>query len=83
MVVLSMGASNEVANALPAETLGEVLKAYAVAVQRTFILTIPIAGIAFFVSLFHPWFRYHKPDEAGGKAATVTGEEEAGEKVAE
>jgi hypothetical protein len=60
--ILSLGASKEAAQSTPAESLVRILDCFVKALQHTFILTIPVAGIAFLVSLFQPWFRYHKVD---------------------
>jgi hypothetical protein len=58
--VLSLGASSEAVQSVPAEFLVRILESFVKALQHTFILTIPVGGIAFLVSLFQPWFSYHK-----------------------
>ena len=60
--ILTLGASNEAARSIPVQLLGRVLNSYVKALQYTFTLTIPVACVAFLVSLLQPWFRYHKID---------------------
>ena len=79
LIVLSLEASSDAAKALPQESLGVILKAYALAIRRTFILAIPIAGIAFIVSFFQPWFKYHKPDATGKEKPIGTEEPKGGD----
>jgi hypothetical protein len=62
LIIISLGASENVKSLLPPEELARILAAFVAALRHTFILAIPVAGISFLVSLFQPWFRYHKPD---------------------
>jgi hypothetical protein len=62
LIIISLGASENVKSLLPPEELALILAAFVAALRHTFILAIPVAGISFLVSLFQPWFRYHKPD---------------------
>ena len=64
--ILSLGASEDAANSLLPEYLLRILKSFVTAPRHTFILTIPVADIAFLVYFLQPWFRYHKPEIAGG-----------------
>jgi hypothetical protein len=76
--ILTLGASNEAARSIPVQFLGRILKSYAKALQHTFILTIPVAGVAFLVSLLQPWFRYHKVDAVSPSAEDVEVEKGTG-----
>jgi hypothetical protein len=62
LIIISLGASENVKSLLPPEELALILAAFVAALRHTFILAIPVAGISFLVSLFQSWFRYHKPD---------------------
>ncbi|PSN59688.1 putative MFS transporter [Corynespora cassiicola Philippines] len=64
--ILSLGASEDAANSLLSEYLLRILESFVTAPRHTFILTIPVADIAFLVYFLQPWFRYHKPEIAGG-----------------
>jgi hypothetical protein len=64
LVVISLGASEDAKKLLPTEAMAHISDAFVVALKHTFVLTIPVAGIAFLVSLLQPWFRYHKPNIA-------------------
>jgi len=66
LIVISLGTSNNAKRLLPPKELARILDAFVLALRHTFILAVPVAGISFLVSLFQPWFRYHKPDVAIG-----------------
>jgi hypothetical protein len=66
LIVISLGASDNAKSLLPPESLARIFDAFVSALGHTFVLAVPIAGISFLVSLFQPWFRYHKPDGAIG-----------------
>jgi MFS transporter, DHA2 family, glioxin efflux transporter len=79
LYILSMGASSDATSSIPAQELGRILGSYVEALQHTFVLTIPVAGIAFLVAFLQPWFRYHQVKE--GKPAAENEEGEEGEKT--
>lgn len=72
LLILSLGASEDAAKSFPKDQLESILSAFVTALSHTFILAIPIAGVAFLVSLFQPWFKYHKP-EAGASTTESSG----------
>lgn len=58
--ILALDPSSDAARSLPAQGLDGILDAFVKALQHAFVLAIPVAGVAFLVSLPQPWFRYHK-----------------------
>ncbi|KAF2105870.1 putative efflux pump antibiotic resistance protein [Lophiotrema nucula] len=76
VAIINLGASEDAAKSLPPQSLDAILNAFVIALRHTFIICIPISGIAFVVSLFQPWFRYHKPEVAGSPTAGELHEEE-------
>jgi hypothetical protein len=69
--ILSLGASKEATQSIPPVLLASILESFVKALQHTFVLTIPVAAIAFLVSLLQPWFRYHKVDLTGPASDAV------------
>lgn len=57
------------------------MQSYINALRYTLAIGIPFAGIALFVSLFMPWFRYHsaanKPTVSKGSAQAEKGKVES------
>ncbi|KAJ8064946.1 hypothetical protein OCU04_007250 [Sclerotinia nivalis] len=69
-VVLAAGATSKGISSLPEASLPEISRSYVEALRYTFALGIPVAGMAFVVSFFMPWFRYQ---DAGKKEEDVNG----------
>jgi hypothetical protein len=65
--ISSLGASEDAAKSFPKDQLASILSAFVTALRHTFVLAVPIAGIAFLVSFLQPWFRYHKPEVVGAR----------------
>lgn len=64
IMVLTLGTSEDAASLIPVDALQFIIQSFTTALSHTFILAIPTAGIALLVSIFQPWFRYHKPEVA-------------------
>ncbi|KAF2706941.1 putative gliotoxin efflux pump [Pleomassaria siparia CBS 279.74] len=71
LAIISLGASQEAKEILPPEVLGAILETFVTALKHTFVLAVPVAGIAFVVSFFQPWFKYHKPAVANGEISSM------------
>lgn len=59
LVVLSAGANSEAISSFPRASQGGIVQGYSSALQSTFAIGIPFAGVALLVSFFMPWFRYY------------------------
>ncbi|KAH9990888.1 putative gliotoxin efflux pump [Xylariaceae sp. FL0662B] len=59
LMVLSAGANSAAISSLPRASLGGIVQSYNSALQPTFAIGIPFAGVALLVSFFMPWFRYY------------------------
>ncbi|KAI1265484.1 putative gliotoxin efflux pump [Xylariaceae sp. FL1019] len=57
-LVLSAGANSAAISTFSNSSRASILKSYTTALQSTFAVGIPFAGVALFVSFFMPWFRY-------------------------
>jgi MFS transporter, DHA2 family, glioxin efflux transporter len=60
LVVLAAGANNEAISSLPTAELRGIVQSYISALRYTFAIGVPFAGAALLVSLFMPWFKYHR-----------------------
>ncbi|KAI8627248.1 putative gliotoxin efflux pump [Xylariaceae sp. FL1651] len=58
LVVLSAGANSEAIASFPKASRG-IIQSYNSALQSSFVIGVPFAGVALLVSFFMPWFRYH------------------------
>lgn len=61
--VLSAGASSGAISMFPKQLIPILLKAYAKALSRTFVVGVPLAAISLVVAFFMPWFRYHNESQ--------------------
>ncbi|KAI2777573.1 hypothetical protein F4815DRAFT_285359 [Daldinia loculata] len=59
LVVLSAGANSEAISSFPRASQEGIVQGYSSALQSTFAIGIPFAGVALLVSFFMPWFRYY------------------------
>ena len=74
-VILALGATSDGLDRFSGHVLDAIKASYVTALRYTFSLGIPVAGIAFVVSLFMPWFRYHAPEvKQKGKSLESTTE---------
>ncbi|OCL09521.1 putative gliotoxin efflux pump [Glonium stellatum] len=93
--VLAAGATKNGISRFPKASLPGIAKSYTEALRYSFIVGVPLAGIALVVSLFMPWFKYHDPakkeedasievGDSTSSGGTIIGpEEEKGETVQE
>ena len=75
LAILSVGAGKSADAELTTAQLLGVTQSFVAALKLTHVLVIPLAGVAFFVSLFQPWIKYHdphkpEPKESNEKQAT-------------
>lgn len=61
ITVLSLGATDDALASIPPSTLPGIVSSYVRALRYVFALGIPVSGIAFIVSFFQPWIKYHDP----------------------
>ncbi|KAI9649177.1 hypothetical protein NHQ30_001745 [Ciborinia camelliae] len=76
LVVLGAGATSKGISTLPKASLPGISKSYVTALRFTFALGVPVAGVAFLVSFFMPWFKYcnaGKKEETSVKTETSDG----------
>lgn len=66
LMVLSAGATNKDISNFPITVVSEIARSYVVALRYTFALGILVAGLAFVVGFFMPWFRYQDGEKKGG-----------------
>ncbi|KAI1292592.1 putative gliotoxin efflux pump [Xylaria venustula] len=59
LVVLSAGANSQAIAGFPEASRVGILLSYRSSLSSAFVVSIPFAGIAFLVSFFMPWFKYH------------------------
>jgi hypothetical protein len=59
LLVLAVGAKSSALADFPARSTAGIVRSYVQALRYTFAIGVPFAGVAFVISLFMPWFRYH------------------------
>ncbi|KAF2708719.1 putative MFS transporter [Pleomassaria siparia CBS 279.74] len=70
--VLAAGANREAIDSFPPDMIPGILRSYSKALQSTFAVAVPLAGVSLLVALFMPWFRYH--NESQKEAASTSSE---------
>jgi hypothetical protein len=77
LVVLGAGATSRGISSLPKASVLGIVESYVNALRSTFALGVAVARVAFLVSFFMPWFRFHnvgeKEKEAGRKPEIFDG----------
>ncbi|CAO2651133.1 Nn.00g094300.m01.CDS01 [Neocucurbitaria sp. VM-36] len=81
LAILSLGAADNAMANLPQDAVPGIIRSFVVALRYTQMLSVPIAGLAFIVSFFQPWIKYHDPHKVKKEEAVDNDKEEGKDAV--